>query len=175
VAPDLPLRVRIAVDLVDPPPDARVLEVGFGPGVSLDLLCRRVPDGHVTGIDRSATAVARAERRNARHLAEARLDLVETDLAGYLPSGDPFDAVLAVNVNVFWTGPADAEIERLADLLAEGGAVHLVHELPDPDAAERVARQVRENFGRHGFTVEVTRPEGLLCLTARPALAEPDA
>jgi trans-aconitate methyltransferase len=173
VARDIPLRVRVAVALVDPAPDARVLEVGFGPGVSLDLLCRRVPDGHVTGIDRSGTAVARAERRNARHLAEARLDLIESDLAGYRPSGDPFDAVLAVNVNVFWTGPADTEIERLADLLADGGAVHLVHELPDAGAAERVTRRLRDNFGRHGFTVEVTRPEGLLCVTARPALEEP--
>lgn len=166
---DVPLRVRVGVDLVAPAPDARVLEVGFGPGVSLDLLCRRVPEGHVTGIDRSGTALERASRRNARHLAEARLDLVETDLAGYRRSGDPFDAVLAINVNVFWTGRADTEVGRLVDLLADGGAVHLVFELPDPTAGQRIEPRVRANLTRHGFEVRVTRPSGLLCLTARRA------
>lgn len=166
---DVPLRIRSAVDVADPAPDARVLEVGFGPGVALDLLCRRVPDGHVTGIDRSGTALERASRRNAHHLAESRLDLVETELARFRPSGDPFDVVLAVNVNVFWTGRADAEIERLRDLLAEDGVVHLVYELPDGDpggSADRVGQRIRDNFARHGFDLRVGHPPGVVCFTA---------
>jgi hypothetical protein len=116
-------------------------------------------------------SAVRASRRNAHDLAEARLDLVETDLAAYRPSRDPFDVVLAGNVNVFWTG--SAEIERLGDLLAEDGVVHLVYDLLDEEPVgppEWVGQRIRDNFVRHGFGVRVSHPPGVVCFTAtRPA------
>ena len=68
MADRIPPRLRTAVDVLDPAPNVRVLEVGCGPGVALALVCQRVTDGHVTGLDRSATAVERARARLARDI-----------------------------------------------------------------------------------------------------------
>lgn len=184
MAEPVPERLVRAVELLDPPPDARVLEIGPGSGASLDLLCRRVPQGHVTGLDRSATAVRRALRRNAGHVAAGRLavregslaDLSEpaalaalTDLAepsAAAPAG-PFDRVLAVNVNVFWTEPAVAEVRRLREVLAPDGVALLVYELPDAASTERCAERAPAALEAGGLAVAVQRVHGLLAITAR--------
>lgn len=54
---------RAALDTLDPQPRDRVLVVGFGPGVGLAELLRRVPDATVLGIDPSAVMVRAATRR----------------------------------------------------------------------------------------------------------------
>ncbi|HEX2037969.1 MAG TPA: SAM-dependent methyltransferase, partial [Chloroflexota bacterium] len=47
-------RNRWAVSLLDVQPAERVLEIGFGPGLAIAELSRRVgPAGHVYGVDRS--------------------------------------------------------------------------------------------------------------------------
>ena len=164
----IPTRLRVAVDVVDPAPGARVLEVGCGTGVAMALVCTRLVDGHVTGLDRSATAIEHAERRLARHLDEGRADLQHRDLAAFHGDGRPYDVVFAVNVNVFWTGPAEAEAARLRDLVAVDGAVHLFYELP----AGADERRVREGAGAAlrgaGFAVTDRVVDGVLCLTATP-------
>ena len=118
----IPERIRVAVESLDLQPDARVLEVGCGTGVAAELLCRRLPDGHVTALDRSGSAVAHAERRLARWVDVGIADVVECDLARFHGGGRPYDVVLAINVNVFWTGPAAETAARVADPLADDGA-----------------------------------------------------
>ncbi len=48
-------RGRWTVDLLELEPAEHVLELGYGPGVVTGWLCDEVPDGHVVGVDRSAT------------------------------------------------------------------------------------------------------------------------
>jgi hypothetical protein len=44
-----------------------------------------------------------------RHLAAGQRQLLVTDLANFRIGGSRFDTVLAMNVNLFWTGPAEQE------------------------------------------------------------------
>ncbi|WNB86940.1 class I SAM-dependent methyltransferase [Cellulomonas sp. ATA003] len=161
-----PHRIRVAVDVVDPAPDARVLEIGCGPGVAMALLCERLPDGHVTGLDRSATAIARAERRLRRHLDAGRADLQHRELTTFHGDGRPYDVVLAVDVNAFWTGPAEAAASRLVDLLADDGVVHLLFAPPDGvdghPAGERTVAALRHV----GLDACCDVVDGVLCVTA---------
>ena len=169
MADRVPTRIRVAVDRVDPAPDARVLEVGCGPGVAMRLLCERLVDGHVTGLDRSTTAIERAEKRLARYLDDGRADLQHRDLAEFHGDGRPFDAVLAVNVNVFWTGPADVECARLRDLVADDGVVHLVIEPPGGATADHPAGvRAAGALERAGFAAWSEVVDGLVCVTGRP-------
>ncbi|MEV4330509.1 class I SAM-dependent methyltransferase [Streptomyces sp. NPDC049597] len=126
----VPQRLAWAVEQLDVRPDDRVLEIGCGPGVALDLVAGRLTTGTVTAIDRSAHAVDAARRRNRAHIADGRAEVRQLALAELPPDGDRFDKIFAVNVNVFWTSPADREVALLRGLLAPGGTLSLFYEPP---------------------------------------------
>src|SRR5690606_17345754 len=54
----------------------RVLEVGCGVGAQLALLLERFPQLSVTGIDREATQIAKAEKLLAAHVTSGRARLI---------------------------------------------------------------------------------------------------
>jgi protein-L-isoaspartate O-methyltransferase len=163
-----PARVTWVVELLDVQPGDEVLEIGGAPGVAVALVCERLDGGRITAIDRSATGVERIRQRNAEHVAAGRAMVEQVDLADFQGEADRFDKVFAVNVNVFWTIPADSECQALARVLRPGGALHLVYGGPTPDATRDVGPVVAANLARHGFTPKVLHhpTEPLLCITA---------
>ena len=169
-----PLRHSWAVELLDAGPDDELLEIGCGTGVATDLVCRRLERaggaGRLMAIDRSATAIAGARRRNAPHLAAGRLLLMATDLLGLDVTPGRFAGAFAVNVNVFWTTSAVAECAALRAVVAPEGSVFLVYSGPG-DTAPEVTDRIVANLTRHGFTADVRPgPEpSLLCVTGRPS------
>ncbi len=165
----VPARIRVAVDVLDPAPDHRVLEVGCGPGVAMALVCGRLVDGHVTGMDRSATAIERAERRLRRWLDDGTADLHHRDLGRVHGDGRPYDRILAVDVNLFWTGDAATEAARLRDLVADDGAVHLVFAPPGGADGHPAGERSATALERAGFRTGVAVVEGVLCVTGHPA------
>lgn len=165
----VPPRLVAAVELVDPAPDARVLEVGCGRGVAAALLLDRLPRGRYTGLDRSATATA----ATAARLAGRAFAVHTTALAHH--RAEPADVALAINVNAFWTGPARAELAVLADALCPDGVLHLVYG-SDGGAAPRtdVVDRLRDHLTAGGFVPEITTPErrGVRLLHVRAVCAQ---
>jgi SAM-dependent methyltransferase len=96
------------VSLLDVQPTDRVLEIGFGPGLAIAELSRRVGDpGHVYGIDHSEVMLRQATRRNASAIAAGRVTLTRASVDQLPPSlGGPFDAILTVNSLRFASSPA---------------------------------------------------------------------
>jgi SAM-dependent methyltransferase len=140
-----------------PRPDDQVLEIGCGTGVAAALLCERLTTGRLVAIDRSATMVASARRRNRAYIAEARVVIrrLSSDEADFAPGS--FDRALAVNVNLFWLRPA-RELAVLRVILRPGGLLCLVYEPPDSRRAGEVADTCAGHLRAHGFTrVRVTR------------------
>jgi SAM-dependent methyltransferase len=165
---DVPARIAWAVDLLDPAPGDRVLEIGCGPGVAVSPVCDRLDRGQITAIDRSAVAIERARRRNADHIEAGRAVLQQVDLGGFRARKRSFDKAFAVNVNLFWTTGAEKECEILADVLMPGGELRLVYEGPGHggrDVGPDVARTLR----RSGFATRTIRsPSGAMtCVTGR--------
>ena len=85
------------VDALPLRPDARVLELGCGPGAAARAVADRLVTGHVLAVDRSAAAVAQAVRAAAggsrlrvRHTAAEDLELE--------PGEAPYDLVFAFRV-----------------------------------------------------------------------------
>ncbi|WP_164983863.1 class I SAM-dependent methyltransferase [Cellulomonas endophytica] len=154
--------------LLDPAPDARVLEVGCGVGHALALLAPRLPEGHVTGLDRSASALGHAEGRLRRWLEEGRVDLQHRELSAFHGDGRGYDAVLAVNVNAFWTDPTGPEASRVVDLLLPGGDVVLAWEPPPGhDEDPRVRQGASAALARTGVRAEHGTTDGVLWVRAR--------
>jgi SAM-dependent methyltransferase len=156
--PRIPPRLQAAAELLDPGSDERVLEIGCGRGALASLLVDRV--GHYVGIDRSATATGAAARRIPAAIASGRAEVLTVALADLDPGArGPVDRVLAINVNVFWTGPATWELAILSALLSPGGTLDLVYGSdggiePRPDIADRlVAHLVDGGFPASAATV----------------------
>src|SRR4051794_13335670 len=92
-------RNRWAVSLLDVKPTDRVLEVGFGPGVAIAELSRRIGHGgQVYGVDRSEVMLRQASRRNAADIRAGKVTLVKASVEE-LPAvvDGPFDIILTVN------------------------------------------------------------------------------
>jgi ubiquinone/menaquinone biosynthesis C-methylase UbiE len=63
------------IDLLSIQPHDRLLEVGFGPGVGIELLARSVLGGYVAGVDPSDEMVEQARARNVNAMESSRVDL----------------------------------------------------------------------------------------------------
>lgn len=103
------------IDLLDVRPTDKVLEIGFGPGVGIELLVRRASAGRVGGIDASPVMVEQAAARNREAVSSGRLHL-QRGVADRLPFADAtFDKALAINSMQLWPDALAAlrEIRRV--------------------------------------------------------------
>lgn len=165
----VPGRVARAVSTLDVRPDDRLLEFGCGPGVSVELVCRRLgPDGFVAAVDRSATAVRRTLARVAPHVASGRAVVRQT---AFVRSGvadlGRFDKIFSINVNLYWTGPATEELALARSLLVPGGRLYAFFETPGGPRTARaaeIASRVAASFTAGGFTPTV-EDDDLLCVS----------
>lgn len=122
-----------ALDALDPPAGARVLEIGFGPGVVLAALARRRDVALVAGVDPSELMLGWAQRRCRRAARDGRLDL-RLGVAESLPWPDgAFDRAVAVNSFHLWSDPR-AALGEVRRVLAGGGrlVLGLRVALPEP-------------------------------------------
>jgi trans-aconitate methyltransferase len=168
-------RTPWVVSVVDPAPDAVLLEIGCGPGVDAGAVCDRLTTGRLLAIDRSAVAVERALRRNAAHVAAGRLEVRRTSLDALDGPAGSFDAAYAVNVNAFWTGPpahrAERELGALTGLLRPGGALRLLWAPGGgPAGPARIVPAVMATISAAGFAgvtpVEAAAGFGVLAVRA---------
>lgn len=112
------------IDLLDGQPDDRILEVGFGPGVAVQLLLRRIPTAWVAGVDQSQEMVEQAVARNADALRTRRADLRHGSVDRLPFADETFDKVLAVNSMQVWPDARGGLLE-IRRVLKKGGTVAL--------------------------------------------------
>jgi len=141
----------IAAEL-DPAPDARILEIGHGPGIAIADLWPRLPGGHIDAVEVSGLMSRTAARRNRDGVEAGRVRFHVAD-AQQLPAAlDGYDIIFGVNVSMFWNDPA-ATTTRLAERLAPGGELVLVY-MPPPTSdttAEAMAIELEALLDRAGL------------------------
>ena len=135
-------RLMAVVDALPPRPGVRVLEIGCGPGAMAREMARRVGDGHVLAIDRSATAIAQARSACAAEIESGRLSFRQASAEDFvLAAGEaPFDIAVAIRVGALdGRHPAAgvAARERIAAALVPGGRLYIdggapLREIPLP-------------------------------------------
>jgi ubiquinone/menaquinone biosynthesis C-methylase UbiE len=114
---------RFAADIARLAPDnARVLDVGTGPGVLLVELATARPDLRLTGVDLSADMIASARRNLAPFADRATAGVGNaTDLPF---ADDSFDLIVSSLSLHHWDDPESAAPE-LARVLRPGGHVYI--------------------------------------------------
>lgn len=115
---------RQSIELLDVQPRDLVLDIGCGPGVSIQLLSPYVSSGWVVGLDPSQEMVKQATRRNANDIGRGKAE-IRRGVAERLPfENATFDKVLAINSMHVWPD-ALAGLREVERVLKPGGKVVL--------------------------------------------------
>jgi len=112
------------IELLEVQPKDRVLEVGFGPGVALQLIAAKLSSGKVAGIDCSAEMMDQATARNAAPVESGRIELRLGSVEVMPFKNDTFDKALAINSMQVWPD-AVAGLQAIWRVLKPHGRVAL--------------------------------------------------
>jgi ubiquinone/menaquinone biosynthesis C-methylase UbiE len=164
-------RLRLQAKLVDPitrqflieagiTTGMRVLDIGSGAGDVAFLAAHLVgPSGEVVGVDRSATALARARTRADEHLL-SNVTFHESELLA-MAFDPPFDAAIGRYVLCFQPDPV-ALVRKIASLVRPGGIIlfhepdrDLMRSVPPTPAYDQTCRWVGEAYLRSGVDVRI--------------------
>ena len=110
------------INLLDIQPHERVLEVGFGPGVGIQLLARSA--GYVAGVDASEAMVEQATARNVQAVERGHVDLRHGSVERLPFADNTFDKALAINSMQVWPD-AVAGLREIGRVLKPGGRIAL--------------------------------------------------
>ena len=145
------MRIAWALEGIAPKSSDRLLEIGCGQGVAVAALCERLTSGTILAIDRSATMIAAARRRNRDHVRDGKAAFATMALADMSFGSQRFDKVFAINVNLFWRDAA-RELAIIRSILAPRGRLHLVFEPPTAAQVERIAKETVARLETGGFS-----------------------
>jgi ubiquinone/menaquinone biosynthesis C-methylase UbiE len=143
-------RNRRTIELLEIEPDDRVLEIGFGPGLAIEMAARLATRGKVVGIEHSEVMLKQASRRNRASIAAGRVELLLGSATSLPPFEKPFDKVMASNVHHFLDDPV-AALKQWFAATRKGGAVAITHQsrkqgatnADTAEGAERIAKDLR--------------------------------
>jgi ubiquinone/menaquinone biosynthesis C-methylase UbiE len=165
-------RARWTLSLLEIRPGDRLLDVGCGPGVALELALKDGRLASATGLDHSATVLEQARRRLASAHRSGRVELIEGSLNEPSLEGPRFDRICSMNVIQFLSDKAEA-LARLKSLLKPGGRLATTYQprgsSPTREAAMAMAETLvglMETLGFVRVRVEVLelRPAPAVCV-----------
>ena len=98
----------------------KILEIGYGPGIGINLISKRFETCDIYGIDFSELMYTRATNRNKQFIDNNRVhllfgDFVETDI-----NTSGFDKIFCINVVYFWDD-LQKPFEKVKSLLGDDG------------------------------------------------------
>jgi len=142
-----------AVSLLQVQQADRVLEIGFGPGWSIERVAALAPAGFVAGVDYSQTMVHLATERNAAAVREGRVALQHGSALALPYEAESFTKVLAVNSLHHWPD-ALIGLHEAWRVLMPGGSV-LIVEQPRSTTSENgigeLTQKLAEQLAKAGF------------------------
>lgn len=112
------------IGLLEIEPNDKVLEVGFGPGVGINLLARLASGGYVIGVDPSKEMVADARARNKKAIESGQVELRRGSVASLPFASSVFDKALAINSMQVWPD-ASAGLREIRRVMKPGGKIAL--------------------------------------------------
>ena len=138
---------RWTVSLLGIQPHHRILEIGFGPGVSTQLAGEKASKGFVAGIDHSKTMVQAASRRNADAIRSGRMELNQGDVALLSYPDESFDIAYSLHSVYFWQKPVDC-LKELRRVLKPGGLLAITIQPKDKWERNVDANSITLYFGK---------------------------
>ena len=112
------------VALLSVQPTDHILEIGFGPGTTIQRLAALASEGQVAGIDFSHTMVRVARKRNAAAIKAGRVNLTYGNATNLPYSENSFDKALSIHALYFWPDALHV-LQEIHCVLKPGGMLVL--------------------------------------------------
>ena len=109
---------------LDVQPFEKILEIGYGPGICIELLAEACNSCTIHGIDFSKLMYERATKRNKKQIESNRILLKYGDILDNQSDKDDYDKIFCLNVVYFWDGLRKV-FEKIATLLRNNGAFYI--------------------------------------------------
>lgn len=134
-------------DLLEVKVEDKLLEIGYGSGLGIAELNKKLPGIKIDGIDFSKLMYEKASARNKKAIEKNDVYLMYGDITkNELES--TYDKVFAVNVVYFWEDPKQV-FEKLYSLLNEGGILVLF--VKSVEQLEKHKFTKNEAFNKHSI------------------------
>lgn len=131
-----------------------LLEVGYGPGFSIESAFAQFPSLQLDGVDLSETMKQAAERRNKELIEDKKVRLFVGDIASF-HIDKQYDKVFSVNNYPLWTDRKKGLL-AIHILMKKGGKVAITVQPREKDADEgktkQLARTIRQDLEEAGFS-----------------------
>ncbi|RFU66410.1 class I SAM-dependent methyltransferase [Peribacillus saganii] len=155
-------------------PGDYVLEIGFGPGFSLEEICRKEKNVMVDGVDVSDTMVETAAKRNEAAIENGDLRLYKGDVFTLKQQCHQYDKVLSVNNYPLWEKHEES-LTRIHQLMKDGGRIAITVQPREEDATPEktmaLGIKIEQDLFNAGFRdisvkFKKVRPMLTVCVTA---------
>jgi SAM-dependent methyltransferase len=110
-----------AIDALELPPGARVLDIGCGPGEAVLRVLERHPQATGHGIDLHAPSIEEADRRAGERDLRGRARFTAGDASALAAAEGPVDLALNIGSSHAFGGDWRHALERLAAIVRPGG------------------------------------------------------
>lgn len=108
----------------------KILEIGFGPGISIEEIARTTPAEFIAGIDYSELMVTKAKKRNARAVEQGKVDLRHGNVTDLPDFGTTFDKIIVINNIMYWPETIES-LRKVRGLLNPNGLITCIIQRSD--------------------------------------------
>jgi cyclopropane fatty-acyl-phospholipid synthase-like methyltransferase len=137
-------------------PNHHILEIGCGTGASVECIAPLLKSGSITAIDKSASMLDKAIKRNQELVNKEKVVFKKTELLKF-SSDQSFDKIFCFNINIFWTQKSvEKETAILTKHLKDRGQFYIFYGPLLPNAYKKINEPVIANLEKDGWTVEET-------------------
>jgi ubiquinone/menaquinone biosynthesis C-methylase UbiE len=111
---------HLTVELLDVKPTDRVLDIGFGGGITIEEMVKMIDTGKIYGVDFSQAMVDKAKRKFKKLIQSDKVSIEFGDVI-QLPFNDQtFDKVCTVNTIYFWNDTS-VSLREIIRVMKKGG------------------------------------------------------
>ena len=114
---------RLIRDL-DLQPHDKIVEIGYGPGIGIQMISKLCPTCTIHGIDFSRLMYKKAGNYNKPYVDEGRVQLHYGDFLKTSDLDEDYDKVFCLNVVYFWS-ELNSPFKKVCSLLKQGGAFQI--------------------------------------------------
>ncbi len=104
-----------------------ILEIGAGPGVTLQSVAQRAAAGFVVGIDHSPTMIRQARNRNREQITAGRVEVIRASVEALPFPDNHFDKAFTINSMIFWPD-REGGLREVKRVLKPGGKLSIFYQ-----------------------------------------------